>query len=429
MHKVFLGEIKAGKLELSSELEEIIEANIPTTFENRDSGYINVNLSAWDSLSLWLMNIAPITHEGIASFDNGNSAFLPVPQGSGQLTDNQIVGRDNRFNLVRLPNGNILITNFVKPKDSTVFYGIDKNTNIAVVLIKNSNGEFGQPKPIEFPEGSDLFVTTLDNDTIWLVIEEGEQREDRTTTYITETHSLLSEANSNGLDERKQSHIDRMGNIHNQDFPSWEEMATYLLSTPDGQNLPSGHSGGWDLIQKDGEAHQFPNHYSSEYGIGLGWGKEYIEALGIELVWLDYINMSKVLISMYTGFVEGGKIKNFSYLYDQTTNQIVNGEEALDLLTDGKTIALYKVSLYSEIGIENEDPKSIFGIYSTPYPHTGPLADLAISHIGSYYQLLSSPELREIIFVPGLTQGEVIKIQQAIGGGNSLIGNGIRITD
>jgi len=417
---VKIGEIVENELVL----DESIFVEQRGVFVNQVVGFDTVEMSSWDKLALYKLGITPVSFEGVASITDGATVYLPMPEGAELVSDNPGV--------VQLKGGSLLINQFSKPKDADIFYGINTETNKAVVVVKDANEEWGQKKIIEYSEDTTLIIREYFGNTVWLALNEGEMRTDLTTTYVTDAQNLLTNVDYAKIEARKAGYVEKMSQVYGQDFVDWETMVDYLEQTPQGQKMLGNHSGGPGITMIDGVKKEYPEWHTSIKAFGLGfWKVDYKSRDADELVFLDFINpkMSEKMISMYVGYMKDGKFYNFAFMFDQTTKTTLTGLETLDNLTDGKTIVRYSFSLMSRIGLDVEDPKSIYQQYSSVHLNPGPLWDLVNSEVGLYFRLLSDAEVREHIFVFGLNPAEVMMIQQGIGGGNILVGQGIRITD
>ena len=177
---VKIGEIVENELVL----DESIFVEQRGVFVNQVVGFDTVEMSSWDKLALYKLGITPVSFEGVASITDGATVYLPMPEGAELVSDNPGV--------VQLKGGSLLINQFSKPKDADIFYGINTETNKAVVVVKDANEEWGQKKIIEYSEDTTLIIREYFGNTVWLALNEGEMRTDLTTTYVTDAQNLLT---------------------------------------------------------------------------------------------------------------------------------------------------------------------------------------------------------------------------------------------
>ncbi|MBC8549705.1 MAG: hypothetical protein H8D23_08630 [Candidatus Brocadiales bacterium] len=164
---VRLGELVEGELVLNDEI--LVEHQ--GVFLDQVEGFSAVEISPWDRLALHYLDITPVSFEGTASMSDGQTVYLPMPKGSEFV--------ENNPGVVRLTDGVLRINRFNQPKDSTIYYGIDNITDNAVALVKNENGEFGQPNPIDFEAGSVVLVKQdSEGQTVIIVGRERDQNAD-----------------------------------------------------------------------------------------------------------------------------------------------------------------------------------------------------------------------------------------------------------
>ena len=405
-----------------------------------------VELSAFDAVSLLRMGITPVTSgEGFASITNGENVFLPVPEGAEAVENNEAV--------VRLSDGSLMINRFILPEGFWLFHGTDNNTGRAVVVVKNENGEFLQPKPIEYEAGFVVEVIPDGDNTAWVVASEGETSSDR---RIVEAQNLLISSDQTEIEGKKPGIIDKLSRVHGLDLKTWPDVLDLArpmfegkwFSYDDGQNYRAGDYVGtskeaWQAVKGQPPV-EFPNRGIHFEALGVDWDTVYIEELGIELVRVFFINptLSDELMSMYVGYVEGDEVKDFIFAQDDRTDDYTQDYaphrdkggasfvEFLDALTTGDQLAHYYVSVASDIPTSaSTDYEKVFAEYAQgdewPEFDPGPLKDLVAGVYGTQFRVFSKDAIRKLRWVPGLLPDELLLASRGLNPSTTFIGQNI----
>jgi len=366
--------------------------------------------------------------------------------------------------LIQLVDGTVMIGEFQVPDGELVEvgkapegneWGVEPGKVVAVVI---KDGQMvGVPIKIEF-DGSDntrVFFREDFGRTCWVVVEEntGVVRPDRTENWIVDANCIGVESGEEVLEARKLKYVEKIGDVYNQQFESWEQMTTFLLHTEKGRSM-NGNDKMVPAHHIDGklEKNSIPSKIHRMDAFGLGWVIEDNDLIGEKLVRIDFVNPqdpSPELMSMYVGYIKGGKFVDFVGAFDLSDEdgQVYSGrrvggdfKKVLDFLTTGTNVSRYSYYAFST-GDSRElidtNPEALLSQYAMTdhYPNFNPypLSNLLTSEVGVYYRWLSDERFATVedggIFATGLRASEIMTLQHGLNGLNALIGSELTIED